>query len=60
MECGTCGENARYPYRRYVDGKVSEGCVDDCHSQFMQYDAWHNRPEAWGVRKDAEAYKRTI
>ncbi len=31
-KCPTCTHTAESPYRRYVDGKIVEGCVDVFHT----------------------------
>lgn len=61
--CPLCGQKAQYPYRRFVDGKVYEGCVDAFHTEEMNSPAagaaygsatvgWHNREVARQMRKD--------
>ena len=55
--CPTCTRPAFHPYRRIVDGKIVEGCVDACHSAHVSpashsgasYE-WHWRPEAIALR----------
>ncbi len=46
--CTTCGHAADKPYRRTVDGVVTEGCIDAFHNAHA--DAWHLRPVAAEMR----------
>jgi hypothetical protein len=54
--CPTCCNSIYSPYRQYdAAGKVTAGCVDDCHSGLFtpisESSRWHNRPEAKKIRK---------
>lgn len=50
--CPVCGCARSAPARRYVDGKIAEGCVDASHTGWLRgVDLdWHNRPAAIGIR----------
>ena len=47
--CPTCARPAHDPYRRIVDGQISEGCIDAFHHGRTCAGAsteWHMRPSA--------------
>ncbi len=50
--CPTCGKPAHAPYRRVLNGKISEGCVDPFHTGRLSGAdlAWHMRPCAVQLR----------
>jgi hypothetical protein len=59
--CPTCTRSAASPYRRQVDGKVSEGCIDAFHTPAFEgiattSAAWHFRPEAVALRAQTLAH----
>lgn len=36
IKCPTCGHSVYNPYRRTDNqGKITEGCIDKCHDQFL-------------------------
>jgi hypothetical protein len=53
--CCTCGRPAINPYRRILNGRVVEGCVDAAHGPHLYAGnglAWHLRPEAVQLRRN--------
>lgn len=52
--CRTCGCPKGAPYRRYVGGEVTEGCIALDHDGHA--DAWHMRPAAVRFRADSAAW----
>jgi hypothetical protein len=52
--CPTCGRALNDPYRRIIDGKYSEGCVDAHHTGHLPEASntysWHWRTAAIQVR----------
>lgn len=62
--CPTCTRAPTRPFRRIVDGKIVEGCVDACHTgQFTglsSSNAWHTRPEARILRKETFDHLKTL
>jgi hypothetical protein len=34
-QCGICGRTASRPYRRVVDGRITEGCVALVHEAYL-------------------------
>ena len=62
--CNICCRALSDPYRQYDErGKVTEGCVDACHTHHLVVPSesawWHDRPEARKIRK-ALAFGRKI
>ena len=56
--CPTCTQPDYSPYRTYdARGKVTAGCVDDCHTGRLQpiseSNRWHHRPAAKTIRRIA-------
>lgn len=56
LPCPTCCRPAAMPYRRIVDGKITEGCVDAHHhvSETVYScgsSEWHTRPAAAELRR---------
>jgi hypothetical protein len=53
--CPCCTRPVADPYRRIVDGRCTEGCVDASHAGHFGYSStssqWHNRPAAREIRK---------
>jgi hypothetical protein len=53
--CPTCGRNASNPYRRCVEDKIIEGCVDAVHTGRLTpisgSNSWHMRNEAIAIRR---------
>ncbi len=52
--CRTCGRPKAAPYRRVLDGEVTEGCIAADHDAHP--DAWHLRPRAVAHRADTAAH----
>lgn len=54
--CSTCGCGPSVPYRRIVDGRIIEGCVDLTHNGQLHGSslAWHDRKSAKALRKSAK------
>lgn len=52
--CPTCGQTRAAPYRRLVDGKIVEGCIDASHTGHLvpisASSEWHDRPVARMMR----------
>lgn len=53
--CNTCTNSVYEPFRVYnADGKVVEGCVDECHTGKLvapsESARWHSRPQAKKIR----------
>jgi hypothetical protein len=46
--CPCCTQPVAAPYRRVLEGRVAEGCVDAAHAEYA--DAWHDRPQARDIR----------
>lgn len=56
--CYTCTRPVASPYRRSdASGKISEGCIDQCHSGHLYGSSleWHNRPAAKKLRAETKA-----
>lgn len=55
--CPTCGHSPENPYRRVINGKIIEGCVDATHTGRLPVPSassdWHMRPEAIEVRMNS-------
>lgn len=56
VSCPTCCQPRTKPYRRRVNGKIVEGCIDACHTDtllgvFGASRDWHFRPEAAEMRR---------
>ena len=51
--CLTCNRLPAAPYRRIVDGRTIEGCVDACHTEHVHGTSteWHWRQDAIKIRK---------
>lgn len=61
--CTTCGRPAAAPYRRIVDGRIVEGCVDAHHQTgYLQGAslAWHMQPSAHVTRKAVLVHFKTL
>lgn len=62
--CPTCGRSAFAPYRRIVDGRIVEGCVDAIHSDHVtpisNSGHWHNRKEAKEIRRAELTHLRDL
>lgn len=60
--CNTCGRPASAPFRRYAEGKIVAGCVDDFHTGHLVTPSassfWHNRPEAKKIRQQRLADRK--
>ncbi len=55
ITCPTCTRSAASPYcRKDHRGKVTEGCIDACHSTALvgneEYARWWRRPAAKALR----------
>lgn len=61
-KCNTCGRSVFSPYRRHVNGKIIEGCIDASHEGKLYGESlrWHNRKEAkdFRARLKREAKRR--
>lgn len=53
--CRTCGQVASRPYRRRIQGVVTEGCTGAFHDMAMRRDGWHNQPSAKALRREIAA-----
>lgn len=55
--CVICGCAPTDPYRRWVDGKIVEGCIAEAHKALTVNNSsqssvdWHNRADAKKLRK---------
>ncbi len=60
--CPTCVRPVGAPYRRSVNGKVVEGCIDECHTGHLYGTSleWHNRPVAKKLRAETKKRLREI
>lgn len=62
--CNTCGRPASAPFRRYAEGKIVAGCVDDFHTGHLVTPSassfWHNRPEAKKMRQAQAAKQKAL
>jgi hypothetical protein len=62
--CPTCLRPVNNPYRRIVDGRIVEGCIDDTHTGRIpaasNTGAWHNRPVAKAHRRAVKVRRREI
>ena len=62
--CNTCAGPASAPFRRYAEGKIVAGCVDDFHTGHLVTPSassyWHNRPEAKKMRQAQVAKQKAL
>ena len=62
--CNTCGRPALAPFRRYAEGKIVAGCVDDFHTGHLVTPSassfWHNRLEAKKMRQAQAAKQKAL
>lgn len=60
--CPDCCSTPAAPYRRTVDGKITEGCINAAHSEHFtglsESWAWHMRP--WAVEFRTNANDRLL
>jgi len=54
--CPTCARPANAPYRRIVDGRIVEGCIDAAHTVACLVGGTRE----WHYRKAAVAHRRTV
>ena len=61
-KCCTCGRPAASPYRRHVEGKIVEGCIDAIHTTEVYGEtlSWHMRPVAVAMRKATLQHLRSL
>lgn len=60
--CSICGRLVAYPYRRRIDGVITEGCVAEEHTPHVSgADAeWHNRPQAVTCRESLASVRAAL
>lgn len=61
--CNTCCRPFASPFRIFdVRGKVTHGCVDECHTGHLvpisESSFWHNRREAKALRRAQKQARR--
>jgi len=57
--CTTCCRTAAAPYRRVVDGRIVEGCVDAIHTGHLIGGSrdWHETLAAYQIRENMTAMR---
>lgn len=56
-KCPTCGHSLDDPYRRRVNGTITEGCIDKCHDKHL-IPTTANYNWVMACRKKNKQYKR--